>query len=345
MASPKLKELREQLQDLLDKCFIRPSSYPWGAPILFVNKKDGSMRLCVDYRQLNKVTVKNKYPLPHIDELFDQLQGAQCFSKIDLQSGYHQLKIKRDDITKTTFRHVVSKNGISVDPSKVETVHNWPIPTTLKEIQSFLGYYRRFVKDFSKIAYSLTRLKEYLMPTPILTLPLGGEGKANVVADALRRNSMGSLAHIAEVKSPVIVDDIKEAQSQDSQLVNMVNNVQNGKILDFSVDFDGVMRLRSRLCVPNIGGLRRKILDEDYFNQLKYLNGSGKTSLWITSTELPRTQKGYNSVWVIIGRLTKYVHLLPLKTSYTASQYAKLYLDEIISLHGVPMSIIFDHGA
>ncbi|XP_073219602.1 uncharacterized protein [Cicer arietinum] len=103
MAPAELKELREHLQDLLDKGFIRPSSSPWGAPVLFVKKKDGSMRLCVDYRQLNKIIVKNKYPLPHIDELFDQLQGAQCFSKIDLRSGYHQLKIKRDDITKTIF--------------------------------------------------------------------------------------------------------------------------------------------------------------------------------------------------------------------------------------------------
>ncbi|XP_073226982.1 uncharacterized protein [Cicer arietinum] len=250
MAPAKLKELREQLQDLLDKGFIRPSSSPWGAPVLFVKKKDGSMRLCVDYQQLNKVIVKNKYPSPRIDELFDQLQGAQCFPKIDLRSGYHQLKIKRDDITKTAFRtryghyeflvmsfgltnvpaafmglmnrvfkpfldqfvivfiddilvyskskeeherhlmlvlqtlrdkqlyvkflkcqfwldslaflgHVVSKNGISVDPSKVEAVQSWPRPTTVKEIRSFLGlagYYRRFVKDFSKVASSLTRL-------------------------------------------------------------------------------------------------------------------------------------------------------------------------------------------
>lgn len=77
--------------------------YPWGAPILFVKKKDGSLQLCIDYRQLNKVVIKNNYPLPRIDELFDKLQGSQCFSKIDLQSGYHQLKIKREDIPKTVL--------------------------------------------------------------------------------------------------------------------------------------------------------------------------------------------------------------------------------------------------
>ena len=89
MAPAELKELKDQLQDLLSKGFIRPSVSPWGAPVLFVKKKDGTMRMCIDYRQLNKVTVKNKYPLPRIDDLFDQLQGASLFSKIDLRSGHH----------------------------------------------------------------------------------------------------------------------------------------------------------------------------------------------------------------------------------------------------------------
>ncbi|KAA0065812.1 ty3-gypsy retrotransposon protein [Cucumis melo var. makuwa] len=104
MAPAELKELKVQLQELLDKSFIRPSVSPWGAPVLFVKKKDGSMRLCIDYRELNKVTVKNRYPLPRIDDLFDQLQGATVFSMIDLRSGYHQLRIKDADVPKTTFR-------------------------------------------------------------------------------------------------------------------------------------------------------------------------------------------------------------------------------------------------
>ncbi|GKV13897.1 hypothetical protein SLEP1_g24858 [Rubroshorea leprosula] len=104
MAPAELKELKVQLEELLEKGFIRPSVSPWGAPVLFVKKKDGSMRLCIDYRELNKVTVKNRYPLPRIDDLFDQLKGAQVFSKIDLRSGYHQVKIKLDDVPKTAFR-------------------------------------------------------------------------------------------------------------------------------------------------------------------------------------------------------------------------------------------------
>ena len=84
--------------------FIRPSYSPWGAPVLFVKKKEGSLRMCIDYRELNKLTVKNRYPLPRIDDLFDKLQGKTVFSKIDLRSGYHQLRIKDEDIPKTTFR-------------------------------------------------------------------------------------------------------------------------------------------------------------------------------------------------------------------------------------------------
>ena len=104
MAPMELKELKIQLQELLDKGFIRPSVSPWGAPVLFVKKKDGSMRLCIDYRELNKVTVRNRYPLPQIDDLFDQLQGACVFSKIDLRSGYHQLRVRGEDVPKTAFR-------------------------------------------------------------------------------------------------------------------------------------------------------------------------------------------------------------------------------------------------
>ncbi|KAG8485758.1 hypothetical protein CXB51_019146 [Gossypium anomalum] len=104
MAPTELKELKAQLQELTDKGFTRPSFSPWGAPVLFVKKKDGTMRLCIDYRQLNKVTIKNKYPLPHIDDLFDQLKGASVFSKIDLRSGYYQLRVRDSDIPKTAFR-------------------------------------------------------------------------------------------------------------------------------------------------------------------------------------------------------------------------------------------------
>ena len=99
-----LVELKKQIEELIEKQFIRPSTSPWGAPVLLVKKKDGSSRLCVDYRQLNKMTIKNKYLLPRIDDLMDQLHGSSVFSKIDLRSGYHQILVKVDDVQKTTFR-------------------------------------------------------------------------------------------------------------------------------------------------------------------------------------------------------------------------------------------------
>jgi hypothetical protein len=250
MPLTELAELKKQLKELLDKGFIRPSTSPWGCPALFVKKKDESLRMCVDYRPLNAVTIKNKYPLPRIDVLFDQLVGAKVFSKIDLRLGYHQIKIHASDIPKTAFStryglyeflvmsfgltnapayfmylmnsifmleldkfvvvfiddilvysknedehtehlhivlqrlrdhrlyaklskcefwlreikflgHTISQDGISVDPKKLQEVMDWKPPTTVRQIQSFLGlaeYYRRFIPDFSRIAKPMTEL-------------------------------------------------------------------------------------------------------------------------------------------------------------------------------------------
>ncbi|GJU11300.1 putative reverse transcriptase domain-containing protein [Tanacetum coccineum] len=198
LAPSEMKELSEQLQELSDKGFIRPSSSPWGAPVLFVKKKDGSFRMCIDYRELNKLTVKNRYPLPRIDDLFDQLQGSSIYSKIDLRSGYHQLRVREQDIPKTAFQtryghyefqvmpfgltnapadrkeheeHLKAilellkkeKLGIHVDPAKIESIKDWASPKTPTEIRQFLGlagYYRRFIEGFSKIAKSMTKLTQ-----------------------------------------------------------------------------------------------------------------------------------------------------------------------------------------
>jgi hypothetical protein len=108
-----LVELKKQISELQAKGCIRPSSSPWGAPVLFVEKKDGTQRMCIDYRSLNGVTIKNKYPFPRIEDLFDQMKGASIFSKIDLRSGYHQLKIWESDIPKTAFR---TQYGLYVIP-------------------------------------------------------------------------------------------------------------------------------------------------------------------------------------------------------------------------------------
>jgi hypothetical protein len=247
-----LVELKRQIAELQSKGFICPSSSSWGVPALFVEKKDGTQWMCIDYRSMNEVTIKNKYPLPRIEDLFDQMKGANVFSKIDLRLGYHQLKIRESDIPKTAFRtryglyeytvmsfgltnapthfmylmnkvfleyldkfievfiddilvfsrteeehevhlrlvleklrahqlyakfskcefwitevaflgHIISVGGVSVDPGKVKDILNWMPLTSVSEILSFLGlvgYYRCFIKDFSKIAKLMTRLPE-----------------------------------------------------------------------------------------------------------------------------------------------------------------------------------------
>eukprot|EP00253_Pinus_taeda_P010499 PITA_10499 len=272
MSVPELTELKMQLQELLDKDYIRPSVSPWGAPVLFVKKKDGTLQMCIDYRQLNKLTIKNKYPLPRIDELFDQVKGATVFSKIDLRSGYHQIRIKEEDIAKTAFRtrygryefvvlpfgltnapatfmclmnnifhryldrfvllyakfskcdffkeeiqylgHVITKDGIAVDPEKIKAIMEWPVPKDVADVRSFMGlagYYRRFVEGFSRVAYPITslqkkgkafhwttncqksfeQLKHLLTTTPILSI--ADPGKDYVVCTDASKEGVGGV--------------------------------------------------------------------------------------------------------------------------------------------------------
>ncbi|XP_073153655.1 uncharacterized protein [Henckelia pumila] len=149
-------ELKDQIQELLDKGFARPSFSPWGAPVFFVKKKDGSLRLCIDYRELNKLTIKNKYHLPRIDDLFDQLQGAAIFYKIDLRSGYHQLKIKESDIHKTTFCTRYGHYEFLVMPFGLTNnfeEHGGHLRTVLKILKD-----KRLYAKFSKCEFWLERV-------------------------------------------------------------------------------------------------------------------------------------------------------------------------------------------
>ncbi|XP_070677827.1 uncharacterized protein [Malus domestica] len=176
MAPAELRELKIQLQELLDKGFIQPSSSPWGAPVLFVKKKDGTLRLCIDYRQLNRVTIKNRYPLPRIDDLFDQLKGACVFSKIDLRSGYYQLKIKEDDVPKTAFRTRYGHYEFSVMPFGLT---NAPAAFMRLMNEVFQKYLDKFVIVFiddilhnKVIAYASRQLKNHERNYPTHDLEL-----------------------------------------------------------------------------------------------------------------------------------------------------------------------------
>nr|CAH67761.1 H0124E07.8 [Oryza sativa] len=202
MAANELAEVKKQLEELKEKGYIRPSTSPWGAPMIFVEKKNKTKRMCVDYRALNEVTIKNKYPLPRIDDLFDQLKEEDHQHHLRLVLGKlreHQLYAKLSKcefwLSEVKFLgHVISAKGVAVDPETVTAVTDWKQPKTVTQIRSFLGlagYYRRFIENFSKIARPMTQLlkkeekfvwspqcekafqtlKEKLVSSPVLILP------------------------------------------------------------------------------------------------------------------------------------------------------------------------------
>ncbi|GJZ47140.1 hypothetical protein Tco_0600972 [Tanacetum coccineum] len=157
LAPSEMKELSEKLQELSDKGFIRPSSSPWGAPVLFVKKKDGSFRMCIDYQELNKLTVKNRYPLPRIDDLFDQLQGSSVYSKIDLRSGYHQLRVREEDIPKNSIQNSVWSLRVPSYAIRFDE-HTGGIYGSHES--GLPDYYRRFIEGFLKVTKPMTKLTQ-----------------------------------------------------------------------------------------------------------------------------------------------------------------------------------------
>jgi transposase InsO family protein len=320
MSPLELRALREQLDELLELGYIQPSTSPWAAPVLFVKKKDGSLRLCVDYRGLNAVTTKNKYPLPLLDEFFDRFQGAKFFSKLDLQQGYHQLRIAEEDIPKTAFStryghyeyrvmpfgltnapasfqalmnhifgdeldqhvvvflddilvysrtfsehlehvrlalerlrqnklhaklskcefgktsvvfvgHVISDQGISADPTKTAALRNWPVPTNVQQLRSFLGFinfYRRITPRLAWIAAPLFKLlNNGDKQDKTKTRPLAQWGPAEQAAfDGLR--------HVLTTPPVVIPGDpnlpyIMETDSSNDATGGVLYQVMDGK--------------------------------------------------------------------------------------------------------------------
>nr|GEZ67167.1 reverse transcriptase domain-containing protein [Tanacetum cinerariifolium] len=315
LAPSELKELSDQLKELSEKGFIRPSSSPWGASVLFVKKKDGSFRMCIDYRELNKLTVKNRYPLLRIDDLFDQLQG-----------------------------HVIDSDGVHVDPAKVEAIQNWSAPTTPTEVRQFMGlagYYRRFIEGFSLIAKPLSKLtqknKKYewenvkaenlcRLLKPIfefrsngiryfegrLWLPLFGE-----IRDVVMHESHKS-KYTIQPGSDKMYQDLKKFYWWPNMKANIATFVS--KCLTCA-------KVKAEHQKPS------GLLQQPEIPEWKW----EKTMDFVLG--LPRTPSGYDSIWVIVDRLTKSAYFLPIKKTDSIKKLAQLYLREIVCRHGVPLEL------
>nr|GEU38800.1 transposon Ty3-G Gag-Pol polyprotein [Tanacetum cinerariifolium] len=339
LAPSEMKELSNQLKELADKGFIRPSSSPWGAPILFVKKKDGSFRMCIDYQELNKLTVKNCYPLPRIDDF----------------------------------------QGIHVDPTKIEFIKDWESPKTAMEIRQFLGltgYYRRFIEGFSKIAKSMTKLsqkkvkfdwvdkqeaafqiiKHKWCSAPILALPEGSEDFV-VYCDASTKD---------------LPRQILEAQMKAMKLENLKSEDVGGMLIENSKDpekpikeklepcADRTLCLNNRSWLTCYGDLRTLIMHESHKSKYSIHPGSDKMYqdmkllYWWPNmkadiatyinfvTKLPKTQSGNDTIWIVVDRLTKSAHFLPMKETEPMDKSARLYLKEVVTRHRISVSIICD---
>nr|GFA15048.1 putative reverse transcriptase domain-containing protein [Tanacetum cinerariifolium] len=345
LAPSEMKDLAEHLKELSDKGFIRPSSSPWGAPVLFVKKKDGSFRMCIDYRELNKLTVKNCYPLPRIDNLFNQLQGSSVYSKIDMRSGYHQLRVREEDIPKIAFRTRYGHYEFQVMPfgltnapavfmdlmNRIESVKDWASPKSPTEILQFLSlaeYYRRFIEGFSKIAKPMTKLtqkkvkfewgdkqeaafqllKQKLCSAPILALPEGSEDFI-VYCDASNK-WLGAVL----------------MQREKNEL-----NIRQRRWLELLSDYDCDIHYHPGKANVVADALSRK--EQELPLRVRALG---------FFTKLPKSLQGYDTIWVIVDRLTKFAIFTPIRETDPMDKLARIYLKEVVTRHGIPVSIISD---
>ncbi|GJZ04669.1 putative reverse transcriptase domain-containing protein [Tanacetum coccineum] len=390
LAPSEMKELSEQLQELSDKGFIRPSSSPWRAPVLFVKKKYGSFQMCIDYRKLNKLTVKNRYPLPRIDDLFDQLQGSSVYWKIDLQSGYHQLRVREEDILKTAFRtrydhyefqvmpfgltntpankkehkehlmailellkkeelyakfskckfwipkvqflgHVIDSQGIHVDPANIESIKYWASPKTPTKIRQFLGlagYYRIFIEGFSKIAKPVTKLtqKKVVFEWGLGVVLMQNKKVIAYASRQLKINEKNYTTYDLELVMTIGLDlpkQILNAQTEAQKPENLKNEDDLVAMLWLLKDCDHARAI--------------KLLVQPEISQWKFDN--------ITIdfvTKLPNSSQGYDTIWVIVDRLTKSAIFTPMRETDSMEKLARMYLKEVVTRHGIPVSIICD---
>ncbi|XP_074267064.1 uncharacterized protein LOC141590366 [Silene latifolia] len=357
MGPKELEELKKQLEELLDKGYVRPSVSPWGAPVLFVKNKDGSMGLCIDYRELINVTIKNRCPLPQIDGLFDELSGARIFYKINLRSGYHQLRIKNEDIPKTAFR--TRSSGFCL------------------EIVASLSLWSYFYGKANAVADALSRKSVHALCTAMSRMKLCEEVEKMTISMIKKGDTIGDLT----IK-PELYDEIRKKQEGDARVARwreaVGEAVVEGGKQQFHVGSDGGLRFDERWCVPDDEELKRKILTEAHSTPYsmkkevaefvarclvcqrvkgEHKRPQGKVqSLDVPEWKwesiamdfivgLPKTQRGNNMIWVIVDRLTKLAHFIPMKDTWSKAELAKAYVKNVVKLHGVPKDIVSDRDS
>ncbi|GJR15505.1 putative reverse transcriptase domain-containing protein [Tanacetum coccineum] len=338
LAPSKMQELSGQLQELQDKGFIRPSLFFFfmGAPVLFVKKKDGSLRMCIDYRELNKLTIKNRYPLPRIDDLFDQLQGSRYFSKIDLRSGYHQLRVHEDDIPKTAFRTRYGHFEFTVMPFRLTNA-----PAVFMDLMNIVckPYLDTFVIVFIDdiLIYSKTK-EDY-------------EVHLGLVLELLRNKKL----YAKFSKNLHGLDqqmEKKEGESlyfMDRIWVPLVGSMRTMIIDGEAPQVYSLCLLVSRLLTYR---LSISVLNMFKGKGLEHQSAFGFTAIqpeipewkWdkITMdfiTKSPSSKSGHDTIWVIVDRLTKSAHFLAIREDYSTKKLAKIYIDEIVARHGSSLCV------
>nr|GEW38764.1 retrotransposable element Tf2 [Tanacetum cinerariifolium] len=344
MAPIELKELKEQLQELLDLGFIRLSVSSWGAPVLFMKKKDGSMRLCIDYRELNRVTVRNR------------------------QVAF--------------LGHIVSANGLTMDPAKVKAITKWPRPKTVTEIRSFLGlagYYRRFVEGFSRLALPLTKLirkGENDASKKGLGCVLMQQGRVIACASRqLKPYEANYPTHDLELAAVVFAfkiwrhylygetyDIFTDHKSLKYIFTQKELNTRQRRWLELLKNYDtniqyhhGKANVVADALSRNDPTLREDVLSEAHSSPFSIHLGSTKMYkelmqyFWWNGmkqdiatfdeismdfeTGLPYTQKKNDAIWVVADRLTKSAHFLPIRKDFSISRLADIFQQEIVRLH------------
>ncbi|GJV82490.1 putative reverse transcriptase domain-containing protein [Tanacetum coccineum] len=402
LAPSEMKELSDQLKELSDKGFIRPSSSPWGAPVLFVKKKDGSFRMCIDYQELNKLTVKNRYPLPRIDDLFDQLQGSSVYSKIDLRSGYHQLRVREEDIPKNAFRTRYGHYEFQVMPFGLTNALAIFMDLMNRVCKPYLDkFVIVFIDDI--LIYSNNKQEHEKHLKLILGL-LKKEQFQGIHVDPAKIES------VKDWESPKTATKIHclelRAQTEARKPENLKSKDVGGMLIENSKDpekprkekleprADGILCFNNRSWLPCYGDLRTLIMQshksksyvhpgsDKMYQDMKQLywwpNMKADIATYVSKcltclrvkaehqkpsgllvqpeipqwkwdnitmdfvTKLPKTQSGNDTIWVIVDRLTKSAHFLPMRETDPMDKLARLYLKEVVTRHGIPVSIICD---